>query len=338
MRASTARLLNSPVRLAELVFPQAGRLIHRTRLAFIHLDNVLTFAKRDRDGRVNGYLTAYLPDECLLLFVRNGDPVNAASLQSSGRHLITIAEAVKHMRAEAERGQLSYCTAPLEQLAWMYQSCAVPLQSRFVDPEQPGALFPVLQKEGVNGVMELISNGRVSYLRFDGGRFGAGYFCDKPEGMPIARFVETQLERGPDGRVPAISANVFPPVADLPAQAPDALVHTYRELYWRLVDGIEKEFPGEGKRRAQRVCSGILDGHKALGLLSVARGSAIPDAVVRPDELAGALTDWSRQLLEGVEVLMPGAAPRILREATQEHRFLLESAGFYSRLPWPVAW
>jgi len=41
MRASTARLTNSPVRLADLQFPQVSRLIHRTRLAFIHLDNLL---------------------------------------------------------------------------------------------------------------------------------------------------------------------------------------------------------------------------------------------------------------------------------------------------------
>jgi hypothetical protein len=337
MRASTARLMNSPIRLAELTFPQAGRLIHRTRLGFIHLDNVLTFAKRDRDGRIDGYLTAYLPDECVFVFVRGGDPVNAATLQPSGRQVITITEALKHMRAEAERGEVSYCAAPLEQLAWMYQSCAVPLQTRLVDADQPGALFPVLQQEAVTGVVELISNGRVSYLRFDRGKFGGGYFCDKPDAMPIARFVETLFERGPDGRTPALSASVFPPATDLPAQAPDALIQTYRELYWRIVDGIEKEFPGEAKRRARKVSAG-LSAHRALALLSVARGSPIPDAVVRPDELASALTEWSRELLQGVEVMMPGAAPRILREATQEHRYVLQSAGFYSGLPWQVAW
>ena len=52
MRASTARLMNSPIRLTDLAFPQVSRLIERTRLAFIHLDNVLAFAKRDRDGRL----------------------------------------------------------------------------------------------------------------------------------------------------------------------------------------------------------------------------------------------------------------------------------------------
>jgi len=104
MRASTARLTNSPVRLAELSFPQVNRLIHRTRLAFVHLDNLLAFAKRDRDGRVDGYVAAYLPDECLLLFFRKGEAVNAATMHAGGRQVITITEGLRRMRDEVERG------------------------------------------------------------------------------------------------------------------------------------------------------------------------------------------------------------------------------------------
>src|SRR5438094_7540545 len=126
MRASTARRMNSPVRLADLMFPQVNRLVHRTRLAFIHLDNLLAFAKRDRDGRVDGYITAYLPDECLLLFFRKGEAVNAASLHTTGRHVITITEALKRMRADVNRGVLAYSAAPFAQLAWKSSSLSNP--------------------------------------------------------------------------------------------------------------------------------------------------------------------------------------------------------------------
>src|SRR5947207_171163 len=224
MRASTARLMNSPVRLADLTFPQVNRLIHRTRLAFVHLDNLLAFAKRDRDGRIDGYITAYLPEECLLLFFRKGEAVNAASLHTGGRQVITITEALKRMRAEVERGELAYCAAPMEQLAWMYQSCSAPVEMRSVDPSQPGAFFDAFTRD------------------------------------------------------------------------------------------------------------------KASALLSAPRGAETPDAVVQPEELSSALTDWSLQLLEGVEVMMPGTAPKILREATREHRYVLQSAGYYGRLPWQVSW
>jgi len=337
VRASTARLMNSPVRLAELAFPQVNRLIHRTRLAFIHLDNLLAFAKRDRDGRVDGYLACYLPDECLLVFLRKGEAVNAASLHSSGRQVVTIAEALRRMRAEVERGEISYCAAPMEQLAWMYQSCAVPTQTRFVDPNQPDAFFPALATEKVTGVLELISNGRVSYLRFADGRYAGGYFCDKPDAMPVPQYIESLFHIA-NGAAPTMSAGVFPGASDLPAQAPATLVNTYRELYWRIVDAVDAEFPGEAKKRAQRVEAAIGGTHKALSLLSVPRNAEAPDAVVQPDELALALADFSQQLLEGVEVMMPGTAPKVLKQATKEHRYVLQSAGFYGRLPWPVTW
>src|SRR5438094_983249 len=218
MRASTARLMNSPVRLADLTFPQVNRLIHRTRLAFIHLDNLLAFGKRDRDRRVGGY------------------------------------------------------------------------------------------------------------------------YCDKPDEQPVGQFFETQFHAASGGAAPAISAVLFPAAAELPQQAPNALINTYRELYWRIVDEVEKEFPGEAKRRAQKVSAGIREGHRAIAVLSVPRGAETPDAVVQPEELSSALTDWSLQLLEGVEVMMPGTAPKILREATREHRYVLQSSGFYGRLPWQVSW
>src|SRR5260221_13196528 len=109
MRASTARLTNSPVRLADLQFPQVSRLIHRTRLAFIHLDNLLAYAKRDRDGRIDGYLAAHLPDERVLLLFRKGDAGNAASPHTAGRYSITITEARKRMPAEATRGDPTTC-------------------------------------------------------------------------------------------------------------------------------------------------------------------------------------------------------------------------------------
>jgi hypothetical protein len=338
MRASTARLTNSPVRLADLQFPEVNRLIHRTRLAFIHLDNLLAFAKRDRDGRVDGYIAAYLPDECLLLFFRKGEAVNAASLHTAGRQVVTITEALKRMRTEVERGELAYCAAPMEQLAWMYGSCAGGYQGRFIDVNQPDKFFPVLQKEQVTGVLELISNGRVSYLKFDTGRYLTGYFCDKPDSVAAARYLESLFDLGPDGAPPALSAGVFQAAADLPAQAPTALVNTYRELYWRIVDAVDREFPGEAKRRAQKVTAAIVGAHQALALLSVPRGADTPDAVVRPEELSTALTDWALQLLEGAEVMMPGTAPKVLKDATREHRYVLQAAGFYARLPWQVTW
>src|SRR5207247_399152 len=85
-----------------------------------------------------------------------------------------------------------------------------------------------------------------------------------------------------DGNPPAMSAAVFPAVAELPAQAPTALVNTYRELYWRIVDAIELELPGDAKRRAQKVADAMVKTHNALGLVRVPRGGDMLGAADDP--------------------------------------------------------
>src|SRR5262249_57663692 len=131
--------------------------------------------------------------------------VNAASLSTAGRQVVTITEALKRMRAEVERGDLEYCAAPMEQLAWMYASCGGAYQARRIDVNQPEKFFPVLQQEKVTGVLELISNGRVSYLKFDQGKYLSGHFCDKPDNVAPARYLESLFDAGAAAPAPPLS-------------------------------------------------------------------------------------------------------------------------------------
>ena len=52
-----------PVTPAALRFPSTRVLLPRTRLAYIHLRNLLNDAKRDRAARISGYVAVSLPDE-----------------------------------------------------------------------------------------------------------------------------------------------------------------------------------------------------------------------------------------------------------------------------------
>ena len=73
MLVSGTRLLHSAIRLSDVAFPASDTLIARTRLIYLHLDNLLSFAKRDRDGKVDAYFLGYLPDELILLFFQRGE-------------------------------------------------------------------------------------------------------------------------------------------------------------------------------------------------------------------------------------------------------------------------
>src|SRR5687768_8635158 len=114
MRQSSALLPQTQVRLTEMSFPCNHVHIHRTWLAFIHLDNLLHFAKIDRDGKVDGFIGAYLPDQVILLLLRRGDVISAVAFTEDGRAVVPIAQALRDMREEVERGELVYSDASME--------------------------------------------------------------------------------------------------------------------------------------------------------------------------------------------------------------------------------
>ncbi len=338
MRLSSARLAATTIRLSDLEFPAARVHVPRTRVLFIHLDNLLHFAKVDRDGRVDGYVAAFLPDEVILLLLRAGELTTAVAVTSVGRAVLPIPSALADIRGEAERSELVFCDAPFEQLVWMFQSCAAPAVPRSLDQEGPEQLFASLKREGFSGVLELIADGRVNYLRFSEGNFATGYFAGKPEEMKIADYVKALLRPHADGSRPDLAAAVFPEGTDIPVQAAPELVQHYRDLYWGIVQVADREAHGQGRKHADRIRDLIVKIHAPLGMLGTPPDVEATPIVATKEQLNAALTEWARQLLEHVEILAPGSAPLILRDATREHRFLLQTAGFYDRLPWTVAW
>ncbi|MFQ6044976.1 MAG: hypothetical protein ACE5PT_01280 [Gemmatimonadales bacterium] len=338
MRQSTAILADTGVRLADLNFPANRVHIHRTRLAFIHLDNVLHFAKIDRDGRVDGYVTAYLPDEVAVLLMRRGEVITAVAFTESGREVIPIATALRRMQQETERGELVYADAPAQQLAWMYQSCAAPARSRFVDPNHPEQLFPALKHEEFTGVLEIISRGCVNYLRFENGDYVNSHLWGNIADTSVSRQVQGLFAPDSDGTLPQLAATVFPATDELPAQASPALIETYRELFWQLVNTAEKEMPGESLKRAIRLRDEVAQEHHSLKAIGTPADRPVPDLVATPEEITAALAAWTHKILEQLEVIAPGVAPEVLKGATREHRFVLQRAGFYEALPWTVSW
>jgi hypothetical protein len=339
MRASTARFLSSDVRLFDLDFPSTGKFIARTRMAFVHLDNVLAYAKRDRDGMVDAYLAAYLPEELIILFFRKGEIVNAATLRSDGRRLIPIADALKRMKAETERSELSYNRAPMEQLLWMYTACVSPPRQRMIDPGQPEKFFDVFRTEVYDGVVELIIDGGVSFLRFVGGVFTGGHIHEQPAGINADKFV-MKLLGGHGGKPPkeVVAHDLVAVVRDLPVQALPTQVKLFREVQARILTAADKELMGEATRKTQRHSTGLKALHPALELLAAPEYGAPPNLVVTGDELTAAFAAWSEKLLGDVELVSPGGALTVLKEAAKENRHQLQASGFFERLPWKVTW
>ena len=337
MRPSSARLLHTSVRISDLTFPASGILVPRTRAIFVHLDNLISFAKRDRDGRVDGYLVGYLPEEVVLLFFRKGELINAASIGPHGRAVTSISEGLRRLKSDPERSECCYAEASPEQLTWMFAACSAPAELRFVDSRQPEEVFPALASEHFSGVLELISQGRVNYLKFEAGRFVRGYLCDRPAGGSVVKYMESLFGLRADGTPPAIAGSVVPEPGEIPAQATSSQVRVYRELFHRISLAIEVELPAEGRRKGERASVAVQSIHPVFSVLTAATEDD-NSSPVSADALTASFADWTSRVLQEVELVSPGSAERLLRDSTRDQRFVLQAAGFYEKLPWQIRW
>jgi len=338
MRASTAVLTDTAIRLWDLAFPRDRALLARTRAAYVALDSLIAFSKKDRDGKVHGYLAAYLPDELVLLFFLGGDLANAAIITPAGRSTVAFAEALRRIHAESERGEIAFHEAEPALLAAMYASCAKPPLAMPLDPRTPESVFKTLFERKWSGLLELISNGRVNYLAVKDGRFASGFFAERRAEEPPLSYVARLFTSVPPEPLPIVAARVYDTPAPLPLQAPPAMITMFRHYVWDLSDLIEREAPGEGAKRAERVRQRLLAQHAVLSCVGGPRDAAPADPVVEPLALAEGVAAWTRDLLSEVEVLAPQSAPRLVRLSGREHRFALNAVGFFEKLPWRVQW
>lgn len=338
MRASQAVLVDTGVRLWELVFPRTQVLLARTRVPYVSLDGLISFSKRDRDGKVDAYLAAYLPDELILIFFLAGEVVNAAMLTPLGRFPVPIAQALQHLGAEAERSEIAFHQAPREQLAAMYAACSQAALEPPLETTSAAAVFKGITDRAWSGTLELISNGRVNYVEAKDGRFSAGFFSDRRPDEQPGPYLARLFTSVPPEPLPKVVASVYPGLAEMPLQAPPAMVAMLRSVVWNLGDLAEQEQPGEGAKRAERVRQRLQAQYGLLGNFGGMRGVEGSDPLVEPGMLSEAIGAWAKELCTELEIVNPGCAPRLLQEATREHRFALGAIGFFDRLPWRIQW
>ena len=95
-----------PATVTGLRYPSLRVLLPRTQLAYVHLRNLLSDAKRDRSARVSGYVAIWLPEEFLVLYLQRGELVNACHNDGQGFQPIAIGAAVDKVPAEPEYGEI----------------------------------------------------------------------------------------------------------------------------------------------------------------------------------------------------------------------------------------
>jgi len=324
-----------PAHAALLRYPYGRVLLARTKLAYVHLRNLLSDAKRDRTARVAGYVGIWLPDEFVVLFIREGEPVNALSVTARGADRISIAAAIGRVPAEPEFGEICFHEAPADQLVCMYHAfrsepMAWPSDVAVTDPR---ALFPHLRATNFTGAVEVVARDTANYLVFRDGLIEQMYLVDD---LGPGRTEQLSRLFGPPSPRPRVGVRGWPAPLEMPAQAPPGLVAAYREL----VERVYAELAGSGvpvpSAVGERVRASLLERHPSLA--AFAAGAKQYDPAEEQEEVTAAVAAWTadtvREALDGDDA---GAA-RVIKTAARDRRHMLHAAGFLSALPWEIEW
>jgi hypothetical protein len=322
-----------PQALAGLRFPHERILLPRTKLAYVHLRNLLTDAKRERAARVYGYVAIWLPEELVLLYLQEGELVNATTLDPSGAMVIPIADALEKVPPEPEYGDICFHEADDEQLACMHYAHVVgeePWPDE-LNPLDPHSLFPYLLATTFDGTIEVTLDGNVNYLIVRDGMVERAFLSSVHFGE-LDEKIEALFR--PDGRASRMGVRRFPVPPPVPSQAPPALIHAYREL----VNGLVRELITQGKDSAPIIAElarqSLASTHAPLHSFT-AMDRLVHDPVAGVEELTDAVAAWVTEVLWAAAD-MDGGPESIIRKLTHERRHMFQSAGLFERLPWQM--
>ena len=323
-----------PATVAGLRYPYSRVLLPRTRLAYVHLRNLLTDAKRDRSARVSGYVAIWLPDEFLVLYLQRGEIANACLHDGRSFHSIPVAAALEKVPSEPEYGEICFHEAEDEQLACMYASQTAtpePFPAE-VRPSDPAALFPFLMASTYDGLLEIASSRGVNYLLFHNGIVKTAYLSGA-QGGSLVEGVRRLFDM--DHRALHLSVRRWDPPAALPVQAPSGLVQAYRDLTTQLVLRLVADGRESAPAIAEHARQTLVATHPALEGLSFS-GRTPRSVVADADALTAGIAALVNELLWTASDAEGNGPEQMLRELTHERRHLFQSAGLFDRLSWKL--
>jgi hypothetical protein len=324
-----------PAPAAQLRYPYGRVLLGRTKLAYVHLRNLLSDAKRDRTARVAGYVAIWMPEEFIVLFLREGEVVNAVSSTQRGVESIAISSAIARVPPEPEFGEIAFYEAPVELLVCLYHGLVVPAAPWPADLQSgdPRVLFPHLRDTKFSGVIEVVNRDTANYLVLHDGLIEQTYVADD---NGAGRTEQLARIFGPPSPRPRARVSGWPAPLSMPTQAPAALIATYRELVERLYLELGSYGVPVPSAVGERVRDSLIPSFPSLRRF--AAGAKPEDPAEDGQEVTAGVASWVaatiREALDGDEE----AARSVVTAAARERRHALHAAGFLSALPWELEW
>ena len=326
-----------PASLDGLRFPLQRVLLPRTRLAYIHLKNLLSDAKRERAARVFGYVAIWLPEELVVLYLQEGEIVTATRT-TDGRSFeaLPIADAMDRVPVAPEFGAICFHEAEDEQLACMFAAQTTPDLGWPTElaVDQPTKLFPYLMATTFDGTVEVIADDLVNYLIFRDGAVRRAFLAGDHGGSIVEQVASLFA---PAGRRGPLRVRRWPVAPPLQVQAAPALVAAYRDLAKGLVATLTTAGNASAAAIAEHARKTLMERHPVLAFFAVS-GRAMKDPATDQETITTAVGAWIAEFLWTAAASSDVSPEKLLHDLMYDRRHLFQSAGLCDALPWRITW
>ncbi len=305
--------------------------MENTRLEFINLDNVLSAPKRERAHRISGYISIIYPDTVELIFLKEGEPINAARISQTERKIVPITEVLEKAK-KATSGMLSEYATDEIMVNLIISSIVIQPIKTNVDFSrlQPKVFIDKLKTTKFSGFIWVTSGIEESFIHFVEGEIKGCYVAGSAKKLEDNEIINFLMR-------PGLKISIFDHIEDTtilqttPAQLDmfckifSLLLKTYAQTlgdnlvlktFLLAKTTVEKEFP-------------------FIEQLNVESDLTINGTViVEPKLFAQGMARWFDIIHESFATFLGKESEVIAKKVLSDYRFALKSLHFfdYSKL------
>ncbi len=307
-------------------FPKGRPLLENTRLEFINLDNVLSAAKRERAHKISGYISIIYPELVELIFLKQGEPFNAARISPKERKIIPISEVIEKAKT-ATSGILSEYATDEVLINLIISSIILQPIKANVDFSrlQPKIFIDKLKSTKFNGFIWVKAGVDESFIHFEQGQITGSFIAGTSKKMDGNEIVTFLMKSN-------LKISIFDHIEDTSiTQATPAQVDMFCKIFSSLLKSyaqpigdslvlktftisqatVQKEFPfiEEFKLEADLKMTGKI--------------------VVEPKLFAQGMARWFDLLFESFSTFLGKESEAIAKKVLSDYRFALKSLNFF---------
>jgi hypothetical protein len=307
--------------------PKGRPVLENTRLEFINLDNVLSASKRERAHRISGYISIIYPDMEELIFLKQGEPFNAARLSAKERSIIPISEVIEKAR-KATSGILSEYATDEILLNMIITSITIqPIKTGLdINRLQPKILIDKLKTTKFDGFLWIKASIEESYIAFKQGELIGLYAAGNAERVQDEKAIATFLTK------PNATISIFDRVEiAIPVQATPAQV----EMFCKIISALIKSYarPMGNTMVLKTVLMAKTTAQKEYPFINEFQIDAdftiSAKLVIEPKMLARGIARWLDLIFESFSTLLGKESEVIARKVLNDYRFALMSLNFF---------